>query len=253
MIILNIMMSYNDFILRGFMKTIYLGLVGFLSLFLIGCASHLSDDQCINMNWHQLGFNEGSQGKVVRDLQKDTADCARFKININTDAYFAGREEGLKHFCVYDKGRELGLQGHQPPDVCPEKSKERFIKGWKSGAQDFCRDIRNGFKIGRTGKAYPQACPSVYYPGFQSEYDRGRIIYERSSQLQNQINDVDRNIRDISYKWNFNRSYSYSDSCYYELGRNKSADAKDALREINRLCERKRDLENNLFQAKVIN
>ncbi len=50
---------------------------------LTACVPHLTEQQCANMDWKQVGFGDGSQGNMPRTLQKEMDDCAKFKIKVN--------------------------------------------------------------------------------------------------------------------------------------------------------------------------
>ena len=57
---------------------------------LTGCIPHLNKQQCETMDWHQVGFTDGSQGKSQRDLSPDIQDCAKFQLTVNTKEYARG-------------------------------------------------------------------------------------------------------------------------------------------------------------------
>jgi hypothetical protein len=70
--------------------------------------------------------------------------CAEHGVAPQTERYLAGRNEGLKSFCTYERG----------------------------------------YSQGRAGQAYAGACPKEMAAGFVAGYQRGRELYELNRRLQ---------------------------------------------------------------------
>ena len=117
------------------------GLVLF-PLFLAGCAS-MDRGECQNANWYAIGLEDGARGQPLERLGTHRRACAEYGVAPDAERYVAGRNEGLKSFCTYERG----------------------------------------FSQGRGGNAYSVACPANLAAAFQSGYQRGRELYDLHRQL----------------------------------------------------------------------
>lgn len=159
----------------------------FLVALLCGCASHLNQTQCMNMDWHEQGFSDGAAGLPVRDLNKDIKDCSRFNISIDTNAYQKAWRQGTRKYCQPATAYRLGVDGRNYPAICPEDLQEAFEKSWRQGLRKYCIPA-NGYRLGRDGKAMPQFCPLDKLNAFRAAYDTGFRKYQRLQSLQRQRN-----------------------------------------------------------------
>lgn len=115
-----------------------------------GCAS-LDRDECRSADWYAIGLEDGARGRAVERLGDHRRACAEHGIAPQTDRYLAGREQGLKTFCTYERG----------------------------------------FEHGRSGQRYTGGCPATMAASFQSGYQLGRELHElnrRLAEVQGQIN-----------------------------------------------------------------
>ena len=106
-------------------------------LLLAGCAS-MDKDECRAADWSAVGLEDGARGRPVERLGDHRRACAEHNVAPTAQRYVAGRNEGLKSFCIYERG----------------------------------------FSQGRGGHAYGGACPAPLAATFQSGYQRGRELYE---------------------------------------------------------------------------
>lgn len=275
-----------------------LGLLGVISL-LSGCATHMSQQQCMSTNWQEVGFNDGQAGQAQRDLTSAIQDCQKFQIAVDTRAYQRGWQDGIQvyckpsyqlgltdgqtgnpyanilqrsghceqanlrlntsdykrgydkgigSYCTYETGMNLGLQGKQPPEVCPAGLKGRYLKGWQAGARQFCANAANAFALGKQGQPYPEACTPAYYLAFKSEYDRGAMIRSRSGDLQQQIKELNDRVEQKVSDYSLRPTYDYRG---YDLGDNKSPEAQQALNEVSALLHQRETLQAQLTQLQA--
>jgi len=114
-----------------------------------GCAS-LDRGECLNANWYAIGVEDGARGQPLERLGTHRRACAEYGVAPDAERYVAGRNEGLKSFCTYERG----------------------------------------FSQGRSGQAYTGACPANLAAAFQSGYQLGRELYDvnrRLGDVQTQI------------------------------------------------------------------
>jgi hypothetical protein len=114
-----------------------------------GCAS-LDRGECLNANWYAIGLEDGARGQPLERMGTHRRACADYGVAPDAERYVAGRNEGLKSFCTYERG----------------------------------------FAQGRSGQTYAGGCPAAMAAGFQSGYQLGRELHDlhrRLSEVQTQI------------------------------------------------------------------
>lgn len=120
-----------------------------LAALLAGCAS-LDRNQCVSADWYAIGLEDGARGRAIERLGDHRRACAEHGVAPQTQRYLAGRDEGLKSFCTYERG----------------------------------------FTQGRGGQGYAGACPATLAAGFQRGYQLGRELHDlhrRSGEVHKEI------------------------------------------------------------------
>jgi len=105
-------------------------------LLLAGCAS-MDKNQCQNANWYAIGLEDGGQGRTLDRLGERRRACAEFGVQPDGERYAAGRNEGLKSFCTYDRGYRVGRGGNAYNGVCPEPAATDFVAGYQRGREHY--------------------------------------------------------------------------------------------------------------------
>jgi len=109
----------------------------FLLLLLIvlvaGCTS-LSQDECLQANWQQLGYNHGMQGYSLEQGQEIIASCREFGVTPQLNEYQASYQQGLAVYCEPENGFTLGLRGEAYNSVC---NNTQFRKAWQEGNEHY--------------------------------------------------------------------------------------------------------------------
>lgn len=94
-------------------------LLGILSFIVLsGCAT-LSQEECVRGDWFGLGVNDGRTGETMTRLDAHQKACMEYGIAVNSETYFAGREQGLRDYCQLDNAFRIGLSGQPYHHVCP--------------------------------------------------------------------------------------------------------------------------------------
>lgn len=117
------------------MNTGRFGTILFFSLFILGGCASMSAEECAMSDWHTIGFEDGSQGYAADRLGDHRRACADHGIVPDFQAYQAGRDEGLQHFCQPSRGFNLGANGGQYNGVCSAALEPAFLDGYRSGVQ----------------------------------------------------------------------------------------------------------------------
>jgi hypothetical protein len=99
---------------------------------LAGCAS-LDREDCLQADWYTIGLEDGARGRAVERLGDHRRACAEHRIVPNAERYMAGRNEGLKTFCTYERGYSEGRAAHSYAAACPEPT--NFLAGYNRGRE----------------------------------------------------------------------------------------------------------------------
>jgi hypothetical protein len=110
-----------------------LALVAFAAL-AAGCAS-LDRDECRSADWYAIGLEDGARGRPVERLGDHRRACAEYGIAPQSERYLAGRDEGLKSFCTYERGFAHGKSGHGYGGGCPAPLARSFQAGYQLGRE----------------------------------------------------------------------------------------------------------------------
>jgi hypothetical protein len=102
------------------------------TLVLAGCAA-MDKNQCQNASWYAIGLEDGGQGRTLDRLGQHRRACAEYGVQPDGERYAAGRNEGLKSYCTYDRGYRHGLAGDAYYGVCPEPAATEFGAGYRRG------------------------------------------------------------------------------------------------------------------------
>ena len=109
-----------------------LGKAAALALLLGGCAS-LDKAECVNADWYAIGLEDGARGRAIERLGEHRRACAEHGVMPNPERWLAGRTEGLKSFCTFQRGYSNGRAGQPYADVCPADLVAAFSAGWRQG------------------------------------------------------------------------------------------------------------------------
>lgn len=109
-----------------------------------GCAT-MSESECINADWREVGRNDGLEGKRQTQLARHYDACVKYGITPDQDEYMAGREAGLTVYCTQDGGYWEGRNGAGYQRVCPASSEPAFLAGYRAGQSvyDAIENIRS--------------------------------------------------------------------------------------------------------------
>jgi hypothetical protein len=105
-----------------------------LALLLSGCAS-ISKEECLAGNWEQLGFKDASNGHESSRIGSHIEECGKVGVQIDKNLYTKGYQDGLKVFCTYDRGLQLGKNDGYYREICPAELAGDFRRGYNLGQQ----------------------------------------------------------------------------------------------------------------------
>lgn len=111
-------------------------LLSLLFLPLGACASHMSEQDCAQADWYQLGVTDGNQGRDLDKFAERTEQCAAYEVAMDQAAYMKGRDQGLESYCTPLGGLYSGCKGQAYKNVCPAALERDFIGPYQQG-RDF--------------------------------------------------------------------------------------------------------------------
>jgi hypothetical protein len=155
------------------------------SLLLVGCAS-LDKDECRSADWYAIGLEDGARGRAVERLGDHRRSCAKHSVTPDTQRYLAGRNEGLKSFCTFDRGYSEGRAGHAYNAACPNPT--NFLAGYQRGRELHELQRRLGEvekEIGRIKTALKEGIPGANARG--AAIERLEALTRESEQLESRI------------------------------------------------------------------
>lgn len=104
--------------------------VSIAALVLLGGCAAISEEECYTEDWYQRGVADGNKGLTSSQLDSYMNICNKAGAPVSADAYLQGRNEGLKHYCTSDRGRQEGLMGRHYRRVCPAHLEPAFLRSY---------------------------------------------------------------------------------------------------------------------------
>ena len=100
---------------------------------LAGCTS-LSQSECGQANWQQLGYQHGEKGYTYARGAEIVLACKEFGITPKMEDYQQHYQKGLKQYCNPENGFAEGLNGTSYNSVC---NSTEFRKAWVAGNERY--------------------------------------------------------------------------------------------------------------------
>jgi hypothetical protein len=151
---------------------------------LSGCAT-LDRNECLSANWYAVGLEDGAQGRPLERLGEHRRACAEYKVAPDAERYMAGRGEGLKSFCTYERGYAHGRAGQGYAGTCPAQLAGPFLAGYGRGKQ--LHDLTSRLQTVQSQIARSKA---ALREGIHDPVARGREV-ERLEQLSREAEQLE--------------------------------------------------------------
>lgn len=102
---------------------------------LSGCAS-LSESECRNANWEDVGIRDGAAGRPEEYLIEHSKACGKVAVVPDRGAWLHGREQGLERFCVPYRVYQIGEYGGGfDAGICRNFDQDRLISAYENGRE----------------------------------------------------------------------------------------------------------------------
>ncbi len=158
-----------------------------LLAFLAGCAS-LDKDECRTADWYAIGLEDGARGRALDRLGEHRRACAEHGVTPQAERYLAGRNEGLKSFCTYERGYSQGRAGQADSGACPKQLAGGFLAGYQRGRE--LHELNRRLEEMRREIARIKAALTAGIPNPRSraiEVERLEVATREAEQLEAQI------------------------------------------------------------------
>lgn len=106
-----------------------------LALGLSSCATPVTKEECMAMDWRTVGFEDGAAGHPASRISVHRKACGEHGVAPDFDLYQAGRSEGLREYCTAANGYRIGAAGGDYAGVCPAQREEDFLKAYSEGRE----------------------------------------------------------------------------------------------------------------------
>jgi hypothetical protein len=160
------------------MKSLRYVALPFLLSLTTACAT-LSQSECLQADWHDIGQRDGAQGYARDRLEDHKTACAEYGIIPDPNAYHEGRKVGLEIYCTAENGLVQGKAGAAYNYACPAELETAFLKNHKLGHEIY---------------ELTQQIRSVEHEIEKKEkrLDKEDLSDQQRKQLRNEIHDLDR-------------------------------------------------------------
>ncbi|MBM0103251.1 DUF2799 domain-containing protein [Steroidobacter sp. S1-65] len=111
-------------------------------LLALGACATMDREECLTVDWRTVGFEDGVRGYAGDRIGQHRKACAKHGVTPDFAAYQAGREAGLREFCVPANGFRLGSQGGSYSGICPADLEPAFADAYRSGQQLYTLESR---------------------------------------------------------------------------------------------------------------
>lgn len=92
---------------------------------LSSCAT-LTKDECVSVNWAELGRADGAAGQPSSHIGRHRAACSEHNLPVNEPQWSLGWQQGIRLYCTPDNGLAQGREGRHYANSCPPDLKAGF-------------------------------------------------------------------------------------------------------------------------------
>jgi hypothetical protein len=133
--------------------------VATVALMLFASLSYASEyagkAQCVtSSSWEEIGFTVATDGKPATEFYALVEACEKNLDETQETQFVKGYMAGIKNFCTYDNGYQLGLTEEAYPNVCPSSMADNFMHGFKVGMKKQASNERAGAFIYQHGNMH---------------------------------------------------------------------------------------------------
>jgi outer membrane murein-binding lipoprotein Lpp len=107
---------------------------------LAGCST-FSKEQCEKMDWKSQGFASANKGDTFGEgMAYYGHKCGEeHAVQVDSQRFKQGYEEGLKVFCIPENGYDAGNRGITYKGTCSQNSEDKFLSKYLTGNAAFMK------------------------------------------------------------------------------------------------------------------
>lgn len=94
-------------------------LAGLVAVTLVAACATLSEEECLEGNWREIGQRDGQAGRTASFLTEHAKACEKIGILPDQSLWEQGRQAGLSAYCTPPKAYDEGRSGRGLSPVCP--------------------------------------------------------------------------------------------------------------------------------------
>lgn len=94
-------------------------LAGLAALALVASCATLSEEECLQGNWREIGQRDGQAGRTASFIAEHAKACEKAGVVPNQSLWEQGRQDGLPAYCTPAKVYSEGRSGRSLSPVCP--------------------------------------------------------------------------------------------------------------------------------------
>ncbi|QFI53760.1 DUF2799 domain-containing protein [Aeromonas simiae] len=107
---------------------------------LLGACSTLSEEECRNASWYNLGYQDGERGRTQQEIPKYRESCNEYGVKVDETEWKRGYQKGLELFCIPELAYSKGRDGVEYLGVCPNDAS--FLKQYQRGRDEYLLNQR---------------------------------------------------------------------------------------------------------------
>lgn len=157
----------------------------FLVALMAGCAT-MTADECLVADWYRLGQQDAWDGRSADYLAQRSGDCREAGVAADTQAWYAGYEDGLIDFCTAERGFRYGQDGNHYRRICPPDLEVAFLGGYDLG---FSLHAVNG-RVSQSRSRLSQIEREL-----RRERDRPTVDQDKIADLRSEQRELQRQLR----------------------------------------------------------
>ncbi len=150
-----------------------------------GCATQImSEKECLAGDWYGAGLEDGAAGLLESALDERAAQCTKFGVVVDGQAYARGRDSALARLCSDEGGYGFGRDGGVYSGVCSPDAEPAFLGGYLSGRRIYALVLDRD----AAQSAYDKAVGQVNYQ--TSAIDKARHVLDDTEATAEEIEDA---------------------------------------------------------------
>lgn len=102
----------------------------------------MSKQDCLQGNWLEAGYKDGSAGRTTSRFPSHVKACAKHGAVANRPTYLTGYEKGVQDYCLPHNGIDEGTRNHDYRGICPVELETGFLEHYIAGLQIARRHLK---------------------------------------------------------------------------------------------------------------